>query len=700
MNKKINIALVGCPNVGKTSLFNLLTQSAERVGNYPGVTVGIKRRAITVDGHGIVFSDLPGLYSLSAYSADEEVARDEILGGKYDVFLCVCDATKPERSLALCCQIIEAGKKVVIAMNMTMLARKNGINVSTKDISSRFGVPVLTMDARDKKNTHNALLDLIKFEGSLSPAVLPYFSDSKVVEIKNKLPLRDECNRTFAALKILERDEYVLKIYKENTSYVGNALNNLDGMVYVKELRSRFISRVISTSVTRNKRKKINITSVVDGILLNRYLALPCFFLIVACVFFLSFSPFTELLSGFLSRAIDVAVVSPISMLLTESEAGKIASGLVLNGIIGSLSAVVTFLPQITMLFFALSMLEESGYISRLAFMTDGLFEKVGLSGRAVFTMLMGFGCSAGAVMTARGLEEENMRKKAVLVTPFLPCTARVPVFTSIAAAYFFDGAWAIVLLAYVLSVVVAIVTSWALNRFSTKLRTDEKAFFMEMPEYRLLSFRHAIAAVLSGARNFLTKIGGVVFLSGVLIYLLSSFSFRFEYVSGENSVLASISGIVSPVFSPLGFGSWRAVAALLSGFIAKETVISTIEGLGGMSAVFVGSDAGVDALCFIVFVLLYVPCVATIGTMREEIGGKLTAFGVALQLIVAYCTSGLIRLICLFPVVVSSIAITVLVTVAVISVVANKRMCFCGCGNCGSCTKNRAAGNKTNISS
>lgn len=698
MNNRINIALVGCPNVGKTSLFNLLAKSDERVGNYPGVTVGIKRRLIKTEGYEVLFSDLPGLYSLSSYSADEAVARDEILDGEYDVFLCVCDAMKLERNLALCCQIIEAGKKVVIAMNMTRIAEKNGICVNVKNLSARLGIPVLIMDARDEENTHNALMYLLKCTCTLSPAVLPYFGDSKVVEVKKILSPRFEYNRTFTAFKILEKDEKILKICKNEASDIGKALNDFDGMVYVNKLRSRFISRVLAASVTRDERKKRNRTSIIDNVLLNKYLAFPLFFLIFACVFFLAFSPLTELFSHFMTVAIDAVIASPISVLLDIVGANEVVSGLVLDGVINSLSSVITFLPQITMLFFSLSLLEESGYISRLAFMTDGLFEKVGLSGRAVFTMLMGFGCSAGAIMTARGLEEKNMRKKAVLITPFLPCSARVPVFTSIAAAYFSDGAWVIVLLAYVLSVVVAIIASWVLNKFSTRLRTEEKAFFIEMPEYRLLSFRRALGVVFSSVRTFLTKIGGAVFLSGIVIYMLSSFSFRGEYCGCENSILSTVSGIISPVFVPLGFGSWRAVAALLSGFIAKETIISTIEGLGGINSVFVGDNAEINAVCFVVFVLLYVPCIATVGAMKEEIGGKLTAFGVILQLFVAYLVSGLIRLICLFPIVISSAAIAVLVIVAVISVIGKRRGCTCGCFNCRNCIKNRSRGNKTKI--
>ena len=397
-------------------------------------------------------------------------------------------------------------------------------------------------------------------------------------------------------------------------------------------------------------------------------------------------------MSGLTDKFFEICFYKPLVGKMLSDGAPAWTIGLVGDGIIIGLCGVLKFLPQVALLFFFLALMEDSGYVSRVAFMTDGLFGKIGLSGRAVFTMIMGFGCSATAVLTARGLDDEMMRKKTVIITPFMSCSARLPVYTVIAGAYFSGGAMPIIALLYLLGIVVAVATAAVMERRSSKLKSGKASFIMEMPPYRMPTLERVLQILAHNAKVFLIKVGTLVFALNVLIWFLTNFSLRNGYVSGgEGSILAGVAGAIAPVFKPLGFGNWRAVAALLGGFVAKEAVVSSIESLGGVSTVFYGENAALGAITFLVYTLLYVPCVATLSAEIKEIGVKWTLFGLALQLVAAYAVALVVHTLGLIIVIYGTTAVWTMIValiaiITLFSCVKRRSMCvacgkICGCG-------------------
>ncbi|MBR2988589.1 MAG: hypothetical protein IKC64_02565, partial [Clostridia bacterium] len=359
-------------------------------------------------------------------------------------------------------------------------------------------------------------------------------------------------------------------------------------------------------------------------------------------------------------------------------------------------SGVLVFLPQVVLLFFFLALMEDSGYISRVAFMTDGLFRKIGLSGRSVFTMLVGFGCSATAVLTARGLEDESMRKKTVILTPFMSCTARLPIYTVIASAFFAQGQFLVVFGLYVLGAVISLILS-AIFEKTKKLKSGKLSFIMEMPPYRFPTFERVAQILIHNTKVFLVKVGTTVFALNVIVWFLSNFSITAGYVGNENSILAWFSGLIAPVFSPMGYGNWKAVTSLMSGLVAKEVVVSSIESLGGLSGIFTGEYTSASALSFLVFTLLYVPCIATLVAQKKEVGVKWMLFGLFLQLGVAYVMALITYYIVVAFIVnlgltvgvLIAVIVALIVTLVIVKAVKNKGACTCGCSNCSSaCNK------------
>ena len=582
-------ALAGNPNVGKTTVFNKLTRSFEHVGNWHGVTVDAARKTVRHGGDSITLSDLPGLYSLSANSYDESISTGEINGGGNDVIINVCDANSLSRNLYLTMQLIEAGANVAILVNMTDELEKRGGRLDTDGLANALGVPVITF----RKGNEDLILD------------------EAVKCAKGARRTKSAAPRT-AAARYKHIDSLLRGIYRAPADKTGKGA---------------------------------------DKLLLNKYLAVPIFLLIMLTILAVTFGEFTAggrtygfigyLLKVLLGAFIENCVKVPVTGALTAAGATDWVVGLVSEGIIGGIGGVLIFLPQIVLLFLFLACLEDSGYISRIAFMTDGLFQKIGLSGKSVFTMLMGFGCSATAVLTARGLDDRLMRKKTVLLTPFVSCSARLPVYLAVCSAYFAAGQIFVITGMYVLGVAVSIACA-ALLQKTKRFRSGEAALIMEMPPYRFPTAARLVQLLWHNIKSFLLRIGTVIFVLNIAVWLLSHFSFSFAYVGGsvDESILGIIAGGLSVLFVPLGFGNANAVTALLSGLIAKEAVISALDTLGGVSAAFGGDYASAAALAFLVFTLLYVPCIATVSATLKESGAKWTVVGIAIQTAIAYVLS------------------------------------------------------------
>ena len=689
------IALVGNPNVGKTSLYNRITHSLEHVGNWHGVTVGEVSKTIEYEGKTITLTDLPGLYSLTPYSPEEAISRDAVIFGNYDLVVCVCESGNLTRNLYLCVQLLEAGVKTLLVVNMMDELRRKGKLLDAAKLEARLCIPVVPMSAKYSTDVSAFLKRATEYIGKRDTrSVLSYFKKLGVDGIARSIkPYADKANvnANWAAIKLLENDEFIADKLSLPKKEKYNFKTNKDGQSLVAKERYEFIETLTDGVITEQKNKKRrDLTILIDKFVLNKYAALPIFFAIMCGIFYVTFGPFGSFLSGLCDKFFEFCFYKPIVGKMLSDGVPEWAIGLVGNGIISGLGGVLKFLPQVALLFFFLAIMEDSGYVSRVAFMTDGLFGKIGLSGRAVFTMIMGFGCSATAVLTARGLDDEKMRKKTVVITPFMSCSARLPVYTVIAGAYFSGGVVPIIALLYVLGIFVAIAWAAVFEKNTKQLKSGKASFIMEMPPYRMPTAERILQILAHNAKVFLIKVGTLVFALNVLVWFLTNFSFRNGYVGGgDGSILASVSGAVAPVFAPLGFGNWRAVAALLSGFVAKEAVVSSIESLGGVNTVFYGTNATLGAITFLVYTLLYVPCIATLSAEIKEVGIKWTTFGLVLQLATAYLAAFVVHTVGLSLIVYGNIAIwTMIAVMLAASAIVILVSCLKKRSACGGCEK------------
>lgn len=688
-----SFVLTGNPNVGKTSLFNRLTRSFEHVGNWHGVTVDRVSKSAKFEGDDINIVDLPGFYSLTVHSFEEEISRDEILFGKYDALIYVCAADNLSRNLYLLLQLLELDVPVVVVVNMMDELYAAGKTIDAKKLGDALGVPVVLTSAKRGFDGGEIISAAVAESKKRRQRNLPYLRSLPIRSVyeKNKDGItKSNLKPLYATVKLLERDEFVVRSvgngHVAETSYVAETVR----------LRYEFIDSVTENIIIRDgKQSALNkaseaLASFADKILLNKFLALPMFLLIMSGIFWITFGTIGSFFTDIIEKGISKAVESTESF-LAKTDLPMWIVKLVCYGIIDGVGGVAAFLPQIVILFFFLAILEDSGYISRLAFMTDGLFEKIGLSGRAVFTMIMGFGCSATAVLTARGLDDEMTRNKTVVLTPFLPCSARLPVFTAVAGAFFGKMSVLAILGLYVLGAVV-VVASAAIFESGKKLKSGEGSFVMEMPRYRIPTAERVLQILWSNAKTFLIKVGSIVLVLNVIIWILGNFSLTQGFIgagSGD-SILERICTVISPIFAPLGFGNWKAVTALMSGLVAKEVVLSTVNSLGGVTAVFGDSLA---AICFLVYTLLYVPCVATLGSIRKEAGTKWMIFGLCLQLGTAYVVTLAFRLTALafshgigYGIAAVSFWTVAALLAAVTKIIFEKRRCVrCdGCKHCG----------------
>lgn len=641
-------ALAGNQNCGKTTLFNQLTGSNQHVGNFPGVTVESKEGVI----HGYkddTVVDLPGIYSLSPYTDEEIVTRDFLLKNKPDGIINIVDATNIERNLYLSMQLIELNIPMVIALNMMDEVRANGGTIKIDKLQEELGVPVVPISASKNEGIDELIETAVRTAQNRQYPRRQDFCSGAVHRAIHSIAhlVEDHAERIqtpsrFAATKLVEGDEPMLNalnLSDNEKDMVEHAVTEMereldtDREAALADMRYTFIDRLCADSVVKCGESKEHARSVkMDNLLTNKYLAIPIFLLIMLLIFWLTFGVIGSFLSDLLSQGIDF-VTNVVSDALTAYGINPVVHSLVIDGVFAGVGSVLSFIPTIVVLFFFLSILEDSGYMARVAFVMDKLLRKIGLSGRSFVPMLIGFGCSVPAIMATRTLSSERDRKMTILLTPFMSCSAKLPIYGMITMAFFPKYRALVMIGLYVLGMVVGVLMGLLLKR--TLFHGKPVPFVMELPNYRLPSPKSVGMLLWDKAKDFLTRAFTVIFVATIIIWFLQSFDVRLNPVSaGDDSMLAGIGRWIAPIFAPLGFGDWRASTALLTGFSAKEAVVSTFAVLTGsntanMSAALSSIFTPLTAISFLVFTLLYTPCVAAISAVRREMNSGKAAVGV-----------------------------------------------------------------------
>ena len=655
--KKITFALAGNQNCGKTTLFNQLTGANQHVGNFPGVTVDRKDGTIRNHPEATV-TDLPGIYSLSPYSSEEIVTRDFLLKSHPDGIINIVDASNLERNLCLTMQLMELGIPMVLALNMMDEVRENGGSVRVNELEKILGIPVVPISAAKNEGVDELINHAIHVARyGEAPVRIDFCPDNEekqepvgavhrcihaavhMLEPEAKalgIPVR------FAATKMIENDyllEKEMKLSKEKENAfleIVRVMENesgLDRKAAVSNMRFSFIEKVCEQTVTKPSESKEHKRSVaIDKILTGKYTAIPCFIGIMGLIFVMTFNLVGAWLSDLMGMGVD-AVTGFISKALAAADVNTVVQSLVVDGVCKGVGSVISFLPTIVTLFFFLSILEDTGYMARVAFVMDKPLRKIGLSGRSFVPMLIGFGCSVPAIMSTRTLSSERDRKMTILLTPFMSCSAKLPIYSLMVSTFFARKYQALVMVGlYVFGIICGILYALILNK--TKFKGEPVPFVMELPNYRLPSAKSVVQLLWVKAKGFLQKAFTIIFAATIVIWFLQTFDARFNVAkSAENSLLAAIGNLAAPLFAPLGFGDWRVATALITGFTAKESVVSTLSILLG------GSTAGVSAMftpfsavVFLVFTLLYTPCVAAIATVKREMGGAKAATLIAVS--------------------------------------------------------------------
>lgn len=655
----LTFALAGNQNCGKTTLFNQLTGSNQHVGNFPGVTVDRKDGRIKGRSNTLV-TDLPGIYSLSPYSGEELVTREFLLRDKPRCIINIVDATNIERNLYLTMQLLELDIPVVLALNMMDELRTNGGSVLVNEMENMLGIPVVPISAAKNEGVSELIehaVHIAKYcekpgrqdfccaeenNGVVHRALhgIMHLIEDHAKEAD--IPLR------FAASKVIENDSLIidkLKLDSNEKEMIEHIIKQmetegkLDRSAAMAQMRFSFIHNVCRRTVIKPKESKEHLRSrKIDKILTGKYTAIPAFVGIMALVFWLTFNVVGAWLEEFLSVGID-AVTNLTDKLLTSVGINNVLHSLIIDGIMGGVGSVLSFLPIIVTLFFFLSLMEDSGYIARVAFVMDKLLRKIGLSGRSIVPMLIGFGCTVPGVMATRTLPSERDRKMTILLTPFMSCSAKLPIYAFFTKAFFPQGGAWIMIALYLLGIVVGIIMAYLTK--GTLFKGEPVPFVMELPNYRLPGAKNVALLLWDKAKDFLTRAFTVIFVATIVIWFLQTFDTRLNVVSdAKYSILAIISGKIAPIFEPLGFSDWRVSTALISGFMAKESVVSTLSVLFGSTKNIISAMSPVSALSLLVFCLLYTPCVAAVSSVKRELGVK-WAIGVVIeQCLVAWLVS------------------------------------------------------------
>ena len=652
-------ALAGNQNCGKTTLFNALTGSNQHVGNFPGVTVDQKMGDIKGTKNCSVV-DLPGIYSIRPYTQEEIVSRDFILDGKPDGIINIVDATNIERNLYLTLQLLELNLPMVVALNMMDEVRANGGTVDVKKLSESLGVPVIPISAAKNEGV-SELSDKMVYvaKNRILPKRIDFCSDGPVHRCIHAVAhvIEDHARNIsvpprFCATKLIEGDdEYFadrLELDKNERELIEHSIvemehdTGLDRNAALADMRYTFIEKSVTQSVVKCNESREHKRSVkMDEVLTGKYTALPVFFGVMFLVFWLTFNVIGSKLSDLLSLGIG-ALTNLCDKGLTAYGINPVVHSLIIDGIFAGVGSVLSFLPIIVTLFFFLSILEDTGYMARVAFVMDKLLRKIGLSGRSFVPMLIGFGCSVPAIMSTRTLSSDRDRKMTILLTPYMSCSAKIPIYAVFTAAFFAKYRALVMIGLYVTGIVLGIIVALILKK--TAFEGEPVPFVMELPNYRMPSPKSVFLLLWEKARDFLQRAFTVIFLATIIIWFLQSFDTRLNVVDDSaDSLLAMVGKFIAPIFTPLGFGDWRAVTALISGFTAKEAVVSTLSvlmntGTAELGAVLPSIFNGLSAVSFLVFTLLYTPCVAAVATIKKELGSRAKTVGVVfMQCAVAY---------------------------------------------------------------
>ncbi len=651
-------ALVGNQNCGKTTLFNQLTGANQHVGNFPGVTVDQKMGQIRTAADSQVV-DLPGIYSLRPYTSEEIVTRDFLLNEKPDGIINIVDATNIERNLYLTLQLLEMGIPMALALNMMDEVRENGGSIDVKKMSAQLGVPVIPISAAKDEGIEDLIAAIVnEAEKKQTPKVKDFCEKGAVHRCIHAVSHQVEdhaqnigISPRFAATKIVEGDGEMISRLKLSQNEIDMMQRSIEEMeadhcmdrnAALADMRYAFIEKVCDKTVIRCQESKEHIRSVkIDNVLTNKYLAIPVFLCIMFLIFYLTFHVIGAALSDWLGAGIDMLALA-VDRALTAYGINPVMQSLIIDGIFSGVGSVLSFLPIIVSLFFFLSILEDSGYMARIAFVMDKPLRKIGLSGKSFVPMLIGFGCTVPAVMASRTLASERDRKMTILLTPFISCSAKIPIYAVFTSAFFPNHAALVMILLYMAGIISGILFSLILNR--TAFKGNSIPFVMELPNYRLPSVKSVLLLMWDKARDFVQRAFTIIFLATLLIWFLQTFDVRCNVVSDSaDSLLALVGKWIAPIFSPLGFGDWRISTSLLTGFTAKEAVVSTMGVLlgakmSGLPEALSGLFTTASAISFLIFTLLYTPCIAAVASIRREMGSRREAAAVViLQCVIAW---------------------------------------------------------------
>ena len=661
----LTFALAGNQNCGKTTLFNQLTGSNQHVGNFPGVTVDRKSGAIRNNPNTEV-TDLPGIYSMSPYTSEEIVTRQFIIGEKPTGIINIVDATNIERNLYLTMQLMELDTPMVLALNMMDEMRGNGGTVRINKMEAMLGIPVVPISAAKNEGVDELVdhaLHVAKYQER--PGRMDFCGEEDhggavhrcihgiihLIEDHAKaagIPVR------FAATKLVEGDQRIeaaLKLDQNEKEMIEHIIvqmeqeRGLDRAAAIADMRFHFIHQLVEQTVVKPRQSKEQLRSAqIDRFLTGRYTAIPAFVGIMALVFYLTFGVIGLVLQNLLEVGID-ALTAAVDSTLTAWNVNAAVHSLVIDGIFTGVGSVLSFLPIIVTLFFFLSLLEDTGYMARVAFVMDKLLRRIGLSGRSIVPMLIGFGCTVPGVMASRTLPSERDRKMTILLTPFMSCSAKLPIYSLFAAAFFPEHAALVMVSLYFLGIAVGILMAILLK--SSVFKGEAVPFVMELPNYRLPGLKNVVQLLWEKARDFLQRAFTVIFVATIIIWFLQSFDLRLSLTADpQQSILAWLASGIAPLFAPLGFADWRVSTALITGFMAKESVVSTLTILYGSSAAFAAALSPAAAAPLLVFCLLYTPCIAAVASVKRELGGKWAFIMVANQCIVAWLAAFGTRLI------------------------------------------------------
>ncbi len=674
-------ALAGNPNCGKTTLFNAVTGSNQYVGNWPGVTVEKKEGKITHDNMDATIVDLPGIYSLSPYSMEEIVTRNFLLEEKPDLIINIVDATNLERNLYLSMQLAELGKPIVIALNMIDMVEKNGDSIDTQMLSAMLGIKLVPISAAKGTGIHK-LLHAANHEAMhgcdtagkhmdkhcnmcAPPDIYTGLVRKAILRIeeliaadcsKKGLPLR------WSAVKLIEGDEptlNTLELDDTKLSCIESIVSeletkNIDREMVIADQKYKFICSVTEKCVTRaHEAGHMTLSDKIDRVVTNKFLAIPLFFGLMLLIFYITFGALGANLTDWVDGLINETFASWVREMLLHVGASDWAVGLVCDGVIGGVGAVLSFFPQILLLFFFLSILEDSGYMSRAAFIMDRALHSIGLSGKSFVPMIMGFGCSVPAIMATRTLENEKDRRITMMLIPFMSCSAKMPVYSMFILAFFPSHRGLVVGSLYLLGMLVAIAVAFVLQK--TVLKGGHAPFVMELPPYRMPTIKTLGLHLYDKIKDFMTKAGTVLLGASVVIWFCQYFNFSLQHVENSaESILGTVGSWIAPIFAPLGFGDWKSSVSMLTGLIARESIVSTMGILhgagdaGALSDIVASFYSPASAYAFMVFSLLFIPCMAAVATLRREMNSrKWTAIALGFQAVTAWVVTFIVYHIC-----------------------------------------------------